>query len=81
MYGLCWGAAAVIGPFAGTQLLEHAGPVGLWAGCAIASRPRSRARSPALRRLVEGGQRVLRDCSTLVSESFASPNSSVVPGS
>jgi hypothetical protein len=27
------------------------------------------------------GQRVFRDCSTLVRESFASPNSSVVPGS
>jgi len=53
VYGLCWGAAAVIGPFAGARLLEHAGPLGLWAGCALAAAALACAQ-PALRRLVEG---------------------------
>ncbi|MGH8894384.1 MAG: hypothetical protein ACRDWY_13935 [Actinomycetes bacterium] len=30
------GAAAVIGPFAATQLLARSGPVGPWAGCGFA---------------------------------------------
>jgi MFS family permease len=38
VYGLSWGAAAIVGPFAGTQLLTRMGPVRLWgaaaAGCA-----------------------------------------------
>jgi MFS family permease len=53
VYGLCWGAAAVIGPFAGTQLLAHAGPGGLWTGCAIACGALAFAQ-PGLRRLVAG---------------------------
>jgi MFS family permease len=56
VYGLCWGAAAVIGPFAGTLLLEHGGPVGLWAGCAIACAALAGVQ-PGLRRLVEEGIR------------------------
>ena len=33
-YGTSWGIAAAIGPIAGTQLLEHAGPTALWLTCA-----------------------------------------------
>jgi MFS family permease len=51
VYGLCWGAAAVLGPFAGTQLLEHAGPVGLWTVCALACAALACAQ-PGLHRLL-----------------------------
>ena len=37
VYGLSWGAAAVLGPVVGTGLLAHGGPVALWTVCAIAS--------------------------------------------
>lgn len=33
-YGTCWGIAAAIGPFAGTQLLTRSSPTTLWLTCA-----------------------------------------------
>jgi MFS family permease len=33
-YGTSWGIAAAVGPVAGTQLLQHAGPTTLWLTCA-----------------------------------------------
>ncbi|HYJ67037.1 MAG TPA: MFS transporter [Nocardioidaceae bacterium] len=51
VYGLSWGVAAVVGPFAGTQLLEHAGPEGLWCSAAIICWALTLAQWP-LRRLV-----------------------------
>jgi MFS family permease len=51
VYGRCWGAAAVIGPFAGTRLLARSGPVGLWTGCAIACAVLA-CIQPGLRRLL-----------------------------
>lgn len=53
VYGLCWGAAAVLGPVAGTQLLAHAGPRGLWVACAAGCGVLALAQ-PRLRRLVSG---------------------------
>jgi MFS family permease len=51
VYGLCWGLAAVLGPLAGTQLLAHTGPRGLWVACATGCTALAAA-SPGLRRLV-----------------------------
>lgn len=34
-YGLSWGVAAVLAPFAGTQLLARLGPAGFWAAVAV----------------------------------------------
>jgi MFS family permease len=34
LMGLAWGGGALVGPFAGASVLEHAGPGWLWAGCA-----------------------------------------------
>jgi hypothetical protein len=53
VYGLCWGAAAVIAPFTGTQFLAHAGPGGLRAASALVCAVLAGAQ-PALRRLVHG---------------------------
>jgi len=53
VYGLCWGAAAVLGPVAGTQLLDHAGPRVLWMACATGCGALALAQ-PRLRRLVSG---------------------------
>ena len=53
MYGLCWGAAAVLGPVAGTQLLDRAGPQVLWVACAAGCGALALAQ-PRLRRLVSG---------------------------
>jgi MFS family permease len=36
-YGISWGIAGAIAPVAGSQLLAHLGPVGLWTTCAITS--------------------------------------------
>lgn len=36
-YGISWGIAATVAPLAGTQLLDTAGPAGLWTSCAIAA--------------------------------------------
>ncbi|WP_222871384.1 MFS transporter [Nonomuraea sp. PA05] len=36
VFGTCWGFAAVLAPLCGTQLLERAGPEGLWGGLALA---------------------------------------------
>ncbi|WP_405828669.1 MFS transporter [Streptomyces sp. NBC_01176] len=36
VYGTSWGVAGVAAPLAGTQLLEHAGPTGLWSAMAFA---------------------------------------------
>ncbi|MER5409257.1 MFS transporter [Streptomyces sp. NPDC002769] len=36
VYGTSWGIAGVAAPLAGTQLLEHAGPAGLWSAMALA---------------------------------------------
>jgi MFS family permease len=36
-YGISWGIAGAIAPVAGSQLLAHLGPAGLWTTCAIAS--------------------------------------------
>ncbi len=33
-YGTCWGAAAVVAPLLGTQLIARAGPAALWLTCA-----------------------------------------------
>ncbi|QIY67725.2 MFS transporter [Streptomyces sp. RPA4-2] len=35
VYGTSWGIAGVAAPLAGTQLLEHAGPAGLWSATAF----------------------------------------------
>jgi MFS family permease len=53
VYGLCWGAAAVLGPVAGTQLLDRAGPRVLWVACAAGCGALALAQ-PRLRRLVSG---------------------------
>jgi MFS family permease len=53
VYGLSWSVAAMVGPFAGTQLLEHAGPEGLWCISAIVCWALALAQRP-LRRLVSG---------------------------
>ena len=53
VYGLCWGAAAVLGPVAGTQLLGRAGPRVLWVACAAGCGALALAQ-PRLRRLVSG---------------------------
>ncbi|MFG2479192.1 MFS transporter [Streptomyces fagopyri] len=36
VYGTSWGIAGVAAPLVGTQLLEHAGPAGLWGAMAFA---------------------------------------------
>jgi MFS family permease len=36
-YGISWGIAGAIAPVAGSQLLAHLGPTGLWTTCAITS--------------------------------------------
>jgi MFS family permease len=36
-YGISWGIAGAIAPVAGSQLLAHLGPAGLWTTCAITS--------------------------------------------
>jgi MFS family permease len=36
VFGTCWGFATVLAPLCGTQLLERAGPGGLWGGLALA---------------------------------------------
>ncbi|WP_411088075.1 MFS transporter [Streptomyces sp. 061-3] len=36
VYGTSWGIAGVIAPVTGTQLIEHAGPAGLWSAMAFA---------------------------------------------
>jgi MFS family permease len=53
VYGLCWGVAAVLGPFAGTQLLAEFGPLGLWSACAAACALLAVAQLP-MRRLISG---------------------------
>lgn len=52
VYGLSWGLAAVVGPFAGALLLAHRGPVGLWVTCALLCAALAVAQ-PALRRSLE----------------------------
>ncbi|MCF6475982.1 MFS transporter [Nonomuraea sp. MG754425] len=37
VFGTSWGFATVLAPLCGTQLLEHAGPAGLWGGLAATS--------------------------------------------
>ncbi|MEU0942369.1 MFS transporter [Streptomyces canus] len=37
VYGTSWGIAGIAAPVVGTQLLEHAGPAGLWSAMALAS--------------------------------------------
>ncbi|MEP6815169.1 MAG: MFS transporter [Marmoricola sp.] len=49
VYGISWGLAAVLAPFAGTQLLAAGGPEALWVTCALASLALAAAQ-PALRR-------------------------------
>ncbi|MEV2255945.1 MFS transporter [Streptomyces sp. NPDC050147] len=36
VYGTSWGIAGIAAPLLGTQLLEHAGPAGLWSAMALA---------------------------------------------
>ncbi|UBU08736.1 MFS transporter [Nonomuraea gerenzanensis] len=36
VFGTCWGFATVLAPLSGTQLLDRAGPEGLWGGLAAA---------------------------------------------
>jgi MFS family permease len=36
-YGISWGIAGAVAPVAGSQLLAHLGPAGLWTTCAITS--------------------------------------------
>ncbi|WP_279581511.1 MFS transporter [Fodinicola feengrottensis] len=36
VYGTSWGIAGIAAPILGTQLLQHAGPVGLWTAMALA---------------------------------------------
>jgi hypothetical protein len=35
VYGISWGIAGIVAPLAGTQLLQHAGTVGLWSTMAL----------------------------------------------
>jgi predicted MFS family arabinose efflux permease len=37
VYGTSWGVAGIAAPLMGTQLIEHAGPTGLWSTMALAS--------------------------------------------
>jgi MFS family permease len=48
-YGISWGIAGAAAPVAGSQLLAHSGPVGLWTTCACLSAVLAIAQ-PALRR-------------------------------
>ncbi|MEU6995754.1 hypothetical protein ABZ953_34520 [Streptomyces sp. NPDC046465] len=36
VYGTSWGVAGIAAPLVGTQLLERAGPAGLWSAMALA---------------------------------------------
>ncbi len=55
VYGTSWGIAAVVAPPVGTQLLERAGPVGLWCTMAAACGVLAVVQPAWIRRAVEGG--------------------------
>ncbi|MEW1959196.1 MFS transporter [Kineococcus sp. NPDC059986] len=54
VYGLTWGAAAVVGPAAGTGLLSAGGPVLLWSCCAAACLVLAVVQQPLQRLLAAG---------------------------